>query len=105
MSRRYAVALSARAQNDLDTIDEYLLKNASDDLATQTRAELINAIRDLSHLPYRFVKIESSDARRQHLHRRVVYPYLIFYQIDEPQSKVTVAFIRHGRRRPLKPYS
>jgi toxin ParE1/3/4 len=97
--KTYKVIMTDRSLADLDEISLYM-ERENPEAARPLGELLISSCMSLARVPYRFVEVGKSRKRGMLIHRMVVEPYLVFYQIEA--EAVFVTRIRHGARRPLK---
>ena len=95
----YQVRITPRAQRDLDDLYNCLMLNASPAVARSEVARLIDAVRGLRYLPYRFAVPRSGRRQGTALRAMVVSPYVVRYRVEEKPRVVRVLTIRHGARR------
>lgn len=98
----YQVRITPRAHRDLDGIVDYLKSNASDEVAANEYDRLLDAMRSLRTLPYRFAVPRFGRRTDLKVRAVVVLPYVVRYRIEETPRTVQVLTVRHGARRPLR---
>jgi toxin ParE1/3/4 len=100
----FRVELTARANEDLDEIFEWLIEQQAGEAGLRWFLRLEEACESLSRLPRR-CGIAPEDAEflfevRQLLYGNKPHLYRIMFTIED--DKVIILHIRHGRRLPLK---
>jgi mRNA-degrading endonuclease RelE of RelBE toxin-antitoxin system len=103
----YHVEFSVRALHDLDVL--YFENNVEESLASSPWFNgLQDAVYSLELLPNRGpIAPEAKNAGRRMRHLlcgKKPHFYRIIYEVDESLRMVKVFHIRHGARRPLKPF-
>jgi toxin ParE1/3/4 len=84
---------SSQAKTDLALIDQWLLQEASKEVADRVVARLATAALQISKFPY------TGQLTRNGNRRLVVEPYLMRYRVEE--DRVIILRIRHGAQRRL----
>jgi plasmid stabilization system protein ParE len=101
-STEYRVELAVNAVIDLDAIYERI--NAENSLAA---ADWYNGLEELvfslNRLPHRGKRTQEDKSLRQVLYGNKPYVYRVIYRINEAESRVFVAHIRHGARNAFQP--
>ncbi len=93
---KYTVILSEEAKADYDEIFDYI-KGYDLTIATNYTDDLLQRINMLSDMP--FLGKETAD---NHFRRIVKKTYVVYYEVNEGLQTVTILYIRHGARKPLK---
>lgn len=98
MAQTYQIELTPAAQLDLLDIVEYLLENASLDVAEHVNDGILETAQTLEVLPRRNPKLEFSP---QH-HFILKWSYKIVYTIIEEDLTVLIVGIEHTSRNPQR---
>jgi plasmid stabilization system protein ParE len=105
--KRYAVTLTAEAENDLADAFQWEL-NESDERALRWRDALLSELRSLQTLPARCPVMEEYSSANEEPVRRKIFAtdsgtYIIYFRIKQYEDLVQVLFCRHASRKPLDP--
>lgn len=93
----HRVVLSKLAEADLGKIIDYIARD-NPRVAQRFGRQLIEAARALGVAPGAGVTCKA----RRGVRFTVLYPYLIFYRVDEAQGVVEILRFWHGARSPRK---
>jgi len=93
----YAVRITPQAQNDLQSIFDYIAKDSPNNAAGMIE-RLLGAIYELDHTPYRYAVPRRGRRRFQKYRCMPVGNYLVTYRIEKAGRIVRVLDIRHGAR-------
>jgi len=97
MPAQYQVSLTQRARADLHRIYDYIARDSIPN-AREFVAKLVKAIMSLHELPNRHPTYNFRRRNIKGVRRMPLWPYLIYYAVDEKQLAVKVITIRHGMR-------
>ncbi len=98
MAPRYRVIISPRALDDLQEIHTYI-ESQSPGNAAGMLGELLAAFDALELLPHRYPIYSARRQPSEAVRRMPVWPYLIYYQVNDATYAVRIVTIRHGSRR------
>jgi len=102
MAKTYQVILTEFAEERLEEITNYLLANASYEIANKVLNGILDSIEKLARLPNANPK-ELTICSEKIIYRRILkWSYKIIYTVDEDQVRVTVVDIRHTSEDPKK---
>lgn len=102
MAKTYQVILTDFAEERLEEITNYLLENASYEVANKVLNGILDSIEKLARLPNANPK-ELAICTEQTIYRRILkWSYKIIYTTDEAQVRVIVVDIRHTSEDPQK---
>ena len=102
MAKIYQVILTEFAEERLEEITNYLLENASYDVAHKVVNGMLDAIEKLAKLPNANPK-ELAICNEQIIYRRILkWSYKIIYTVVEDEIQVIVVDIRHTSEDPKK---
>src|SRR2546423_13156281 len=98
MPDRYRIIITPRASSDLEEIHQYITQDSEQNAAAFI-AKLIAAIDGLEQFPHRYRIYTGQKKPSEAVRRMPVWPYLIYYRVQESQYAVDIITIRHGARR------
>jgi toxin ParE1/3/4 len=93
----YRVNVTARAEQDLDTIYRFIQAEQSNQAAIWFNG-LHEALQSLSSLPHRAPAVREDSTLRHLLYGNKPNVYRIIYSVDDRRATVTILTIRHGAR-------
>ena len=106
MAERYQVKITNQAQSQIQDIVNYIAKRLkAPDAARNLLAILENAILSLSELPHRIPIADDKHWRDKDVHKMIVKNFLIYFWIDEQESKVQIIAVIYNKRNQLKQLS
>jgi plasmid stabilization system protein ParE len=95
---RYRVIITPRASSDIESIHRFIEQDSPQNAAGMIQ-KLIDAIDSLQILPHRYSIYSGARRPSTAVRKMVVYPYLLYYRVDDGRRQVDVVTIRHGKRR------
>lgn len=104
--KMYIVKITVQAEEQLQEIKKYItseLKAPKADLCLLDKIEL--SISSLSQFPQRVALTEEEPWRSYGIHKMPAKNFLIYFWIDEENSKVQVTAVIYGKRDQLKQLS
>ena len=94
----YRVIITDEAVENLEEIAGYVFQD-SPRAAGAIADTIVNAIDSLAEMPERFRRVGGSRQRKSPIHAMVVYPFIVYYRVDESPATVHVLHVIHGARR------
>ena len=99
----YEVRVTRLALEQMKEIVHYISYDlmspaAADNLLDKFKAEILK----LSSLPKKYARIEEEPWRTEGIRKMVVLKFLIFYWVDDDNSRVQVTAVIYGRRDQIR---
>jgi len=102
MADTYKVVVTDDAKRNLREIIEYLVKNASLDVAKKVRDGIEEEIAKLAHMPQSKALLRGAQGKIYIYRRTLKWSYRIIFTITESELIVLVVRIDHEKNDPLK---
>ncbi|MCL2648645.1 MAG: type II toxin-antitoxin system RelE/ParE family toxin [Phycisphaerales bacterium] len=98
MSVIYRVIITDEAIGNLEEIAGYVFQD-SPRTAGAIAETILNAIDSLAEMPEQFRRAGGSRRRKSPIHAMVVYPFIVYYRVDESPATVHILHVIHGARK------
>ncbi|MBX2873053.1 MAG: type II toxin-antitoxin system RelE/ParE family toxin [Saprospiraceae bacterium] len=102
MGQTYQVVVTARADQSLESIVDYLNQTASEEIAEKVRIGIVTEIRKLAAMPQKNPLLRGVDNLLITYRRVLKWSYRIIYTIEEEDLMVLVVEIDHSNRNPAE---
>ena len=100
MAQKYQVVITPQAEVSLESLINFLLETATDEIAERIRSGIIAEIKGLSEMPHRHGLLKGVEDTVISYRRILKWSYRIIFFIEEEDSLVFVVEIDHSKRNP-----
>ena len=106
MDKTYNVKITSQAESQIQEIIHYIAHELK---APQAALHLLDALENsfasLAHFPHRVALMDEEPWRTKGIHRLPVKNFLIYFWIDENNTKVQITAVIYGKRDQVRQLS
>lgn len=99
MAERYDVKVTKQAFEQMQKIVDYIANELfASDAANNLLDEMESKINSFAHMPKRMTLVEEEPWRTEGIRKAIVKNFLIYYWVDDEESKVQVIAVIYEKR-------